>query len=150
MNPGNVLEIQLKASDHEPQLISNVSIDVVFFCGGRERYRFDAGTTDAEGCITGSYDLFEAIRKENQSVALMDYNTKLEDCDSVVVVRAPTLEELGQRLDALKKWFPDRVSAMSEKIRRSNNGKVDVREARVNISDDEATRVNLFARTLLQ
>lgn len=52
MNPGSVLEIQLKDSSHKPQSISDVSIDVVLLCGGRERYRFDAGKTDAQGRIT--------------------------------------------------------------------------------------------------
>jgi hypothetical protein len=146
MNPGNILEIQLQDSKHGPILMSDVSVDVVFFCGGRERYRFDAGTTDAQGHVMAPYELFETIRKDNQSFAVMDYNTRLEDCDPVVVVRAPTLDELSQRLNAVKTWFPDRVSALAERLRLSNNGRLRVEEVRVSVENEAATRVTLLRK----
>ena len=122
----------------------------MFLCGGRERYRLDAGKTDVHGHITAPYDLFDSIRRDNQSFALMDYNTKLEDCDSVVLVYAPTVNELGQRLNALKKWFPDRASEMSERLRLSNNGRVQIQEARVTVRDGAETPVELLGKTLPQ
>ncbi len=75
MKSGAVLEIQLSDSEDRPIPVADVSIDVVFLCGGRERYRFDGGMTDQEGHLRASYDLFESTRRENQKVALMDYNT---------------------------------------------------------------------------
>jgi hypothetical protein len=146
MNIGSVLEIQLQDSKQRPILMAEVSLDVVFFCEGRERYRFDAGKTDAQGHVTASYDLFESIRKDNQSFAVMDYNTRLEVCDPVVVVRAPTLDELNQRLTAVKTWFPDRVPALAERYGLSNNGRLRVEEVRVSVKNDAVTLVSLLGK----
>jgi hypothetical protein len=146
MNLGNVFEIQLLDSERRPITMSDVSIDVIFLRGGRERYRFDAGKTDAQGHVTAPYDLFESIRKDNQSFAVMDYNTRLEDCDSVVIVRAPTLDELSQRLNAVKTWFPDRVPALAERLRLSNNGRLRVEEVRVSVENEAETRITLLGK----
>lgn len=143
MRPGSILDIQLSSGHGVPLAISNVIIEVAFLQGGRERYRFDAGETDVDGNLSVSYDRFENIRKDNQSFALMDYNTKLEECDPILVVRVPTMAELHQRLDALNKWFPDRAPAIAERIKSANNGRVEAREVRALTVDGGRTRVDL-------
>src|ERR1700704_2628103 len=114
MNESSILEVHLVAEDHRPLALGRVTVEVVLFVRGRERYRFDVGVTDDNGRITAPYSLFEKIRKDNQSFALMDYNTTLGECDPEVVVRVPSVEELQRRLQALTKWFPENASSMTE------------------------------------
>ena len=150
MRPGSALEIQLNDAHHVPLAVPHVFIEVVFLQGGRERYRFDAGETDGSGHLSVSYDHFENIRKDNQSFALMDYNTELEACDSIIIVRVPALEELHQRLVALSKWFPEEARTMDGRLKVSNNGGVEVGDARVLIVDNGITRVDLIGRAICQ
>ena len=146
MKPGSVLDIQLSGGHGVPLAIPNVIVEVVFLQGGLERYRFDGGETDVGGHLSVSYERFENIRKDNQSFALMDYNTRLEECDPILVVRVPAMAELSQRLDALNKWFPDQAPSMAERIKSANNGRVEVREVRAHTVDGGRTRVDLLGR----
>jgi hypothetical protein len=146
MRPGSILDIQLSGGHGEPLAIPHVIVEVMFLQGGRERYRFDAGETDVGGHLSVSYDRFENIRKDNQSFALMDYNTRLEECDPILVVRVPTMAELSQRLDALNKWFPDQAPAMAERIKSANNGRVEVPEVRAHTVEGGRARVDLPGR----
>lgn len=143
MRRGSLLQIQLNDPDNMPLAIAKVLIDVAFQKEGRERYRFEAGETDSGGQISASYDHFEKIRRDNQSFALMDYNTTLEECDPVIIVSVPSSAELSRRVDALRKWFPERVRAVSERVEASNNSRVQVEETRVELIDGGVTRTNL-------
>lgn len=124
MKSGTVLDVQLVDAQGKPLTMPDVSIDVVFYSGGKERYRFDAGATDAQGRISTSYDTLERARKENQAFALMDYNTKLEDCDDQLELTVPTLDQLRERLAAVRKWFPENEPKLLAKINNSRNGSV--------------------------
>lgn len=124
MKFGSVLDVQLVDVQGKPLAMPNVSIDVVLYINGRERYRFDAGDTDVQGRISTSYDTLERARKKNQEFALMDYNTKLEDCDDTVGLAFPTLGELRDRLVAARKWFPETEPKLSERVKNSKNGNV--------------------------
>jgi hypothetical protein len=148
MRRGSLLQIQLNDPDHIPLAIAKVFVDVAFQKEGRERYRFEAGETDSGGQISASYDHFEKIRRDNQSFAVMDYNTVLEDCDSVISVSVPTPAELTRRVDALRKWFPERMRALSERVKASNNYRVQVEEMRVELIDGGITRVDLHGTAL--
>jgi hypothetical protein len=143
MRRGSLLQIQLNDSDNMPLAIAKVFVDVAFQKEGRERYRFEAGETDSSGRISASYDHFEKIRRDNQAFAVMDYNTMLEDCDPVISVSVPTPAELTRRVAALRKWFPERMRALSERVAASNNGRVQVEETRVELIDGGITRVDL-------
>jgi hypothetical protein len=143
MNPLNVLDIQLVDEAHQALRLGRVSIDVIFFLKGRERYRFDAGCTNDDGKLMAPYRLFEDVRKDNQAFALMDYNTKIEECDADVIVRAPEIDELQQRLTALTKWFPDRALSMLEVLKVTNNGRIQAAEKRVRLGDEIPTQVKI-------
>ena len=43
--------------------------------------------------------------ESNRKLFLMDYNTPLDDCNSLVGIVAPTDEELAERRAAREKWF---------------------------------------------
>ena len=144
MKPGTVLEIQLSDSDDKGMPLADVSIDIVFLCSGRERYRFDAGITDQNGHLRASYALFESTRRKERQFALMDYNTALEDCDQTVVIHVPRMAELRQRQEAVSKWFPDGASSISERIEKSNNGRVKIDDLRMNFVEGTTTEVRLI------
>ena len=124
MKSGSVLDIQLVDMHGNPLAMPDISVDVVLYSGGQERYRFDAGATDAQGCISTSHDMLERTRKENQAFALMDYNTKLEDCEDTIGLAVPTLDQLRERLAAVRKWFPENEPKLSERVKDSKNGNV--------------------------
>jgi len=148
MIPGSILEIRLTGGAGTDVAIEHIEVDVRFFCGGRERYRFTAGTTDVHGRIAASYDHFENIRLENQRYALMDYNTKLEDCDSEVVISVPTGAELEQRVEALQQWYPDRAKEVQERLQNSRNGTVRATDVKVSLSSSGATSATIACEKL--
>lgn len=126
MKLGSVLDVQLVDAQGKPLAMSNVSIDVVLYCSGNERYRFDIGTTDTQGHISTSYEALDQTRMKNQAFALMDYNTKLEECDDTVGLAVPTLDQLHERLAAARKWFPKSESMHLDRVKSSKNGSIAV------------------------
>jgi hypothetical protein len=114
-------EIQLTDSDGAAVELANVSIDAVLYMQGRERYRFYVGKTDMHGRLPVSFDSLEKLRLDNQAFSIMDYNTKLQECDSRVSFVVPSMLELRQRQAAMEKWFPEEAQK-SESADNSNNG----------------------------
>jgi len=57
-------------------------VDFSFFTKGAFRYRFGIGRTNSAGQLTVSYHDVEMIRTQNAQFDLMDYNTRLEECDA--------------------------------------------------------------------
>lgn len=88
-----------------------VFVDVVVFVRRRVRYRFNLGATDSSGQIEVSFSRLERIRLENQKDNLMDYNTPLTDCDSIIELIVPTAMELEQRCEAARRWYSEDASA---------------------------------------
>lgn len=86
MRHGQSIEIQLVDSYGKPLLLSNVIVALRFFTKGNYRYAFNIGRTNDIGRITVSYNDIEKQRSRNAEEYLMDYNTKLEDCDSTIRV----------------------------------------------------------------
>jgi hypothetical protein len=143
MKPGSAVEIQTTDANGVPVGLANVSIDVVLFCGGVERYRFDAGVTDANGRLTTSYQQLEDSRTANQSFALMDYNTRLDECDNTVAIVVPSVEELCKRLASIQTWFPEKQDAFMARVAESKNAIVKVPAAMKVTADGRLTRVYL-------
>ncbi len=135
MKPRTSLRIQTANSDHRPIALGGLIIDVLLYVRGVERYRFDAGETNDNGVLVVTYDKLEAIRRENQKFALMDYNTGLDDCDDTIVVSVPSLADLGFRLQSLEKWFPDEAPRMRQRLSTSSNKEVLPTTCRVSIPD---------------
>jgi hypothetical protein len=97
MNPGQTINIQLTTGDHKPLPIHDVLVLINLFTGGRYRYGFIAGRTDKEGRLNVTYDDIEKLRRANAQEFLMDYNTKLEDCDPLAQIVVPSEEDLLAR-----------------------------------------------------
>src|ERR1700722_19706698 len=97
MRPGESLHIQLSDEDGNPLPIANVYVVIHLFTRGNYRYGFEAGRTDADGRIVVTYDSLEAERRENGRMFIMDYNTPLEDCDSVSTLLVYPEQELRER-----------------------------------------------------
>ena len=146
MNAAAGFEIQLVDESGDPFALSNVSLEVTFFTNRRERYRFDVGASGSDGKLSVPYEKLDSIRKDNQAIALMDYNTKLEDCDDEILVRIPPLDELRNRLDAAKKWFPDQVEGLKRVIESSNNDALVSVTKQVALIPGEWTRIDVVAR----
>jgi hypothetical protein len=99
MKPGQLIDIQFVNNDGEPVAAANILIDLEFSTKGNFRYRFGVGRTDESGRLTVSYADVEAIRKKNAEFDLMDYNTKLEQCDPQVAIVIDSEEELRERFN---------------------------------------------------
>ena len=123
MNRDFSIQIQLADAMRCVLGLADVSIDAVVYMEGRVRYRFASGKTNAQGRLTVTFDELERSRLKNQAYSLMEYNTRLEECDTRISFVVPSLKELKERQAALEKWFPDDVSE-SIKYGDSNNGKV--------------------------
>ena len=97
MKPDQSIEMQLVNGNGKPVAIANVMIDLTFDTKGNFRYRFGVGRTDDSGRLTVSYADVETIRQHNAEFDLMDYNTKLEECDPRVEIVIDSEEELRER-----------------------------------------------------
>lgn len=106
MKPGQSIEIQLMdRSGQQPVDLANVMIDVHLFYNGRFRYAFDAGRTSNAGTRIVTYDDLEGQRRRNGAMFLMDYNTKLDDCDTKIELRIRTRAELIEARKAVLEQF---------------------------------------------
>ncbi len=99
MKPNQSLEIQLADSVGRPVNVANVVVEIRFFTRGTQRYSFALGRTDEGGHLSAPYSEIERIRRDNAEDSLMDYNTKLEDCDSDVKLVIPSQPQLVEQYD---------------------------------------------------
>ena len=97
----------------QPVRIGEVHVDLLFYTGGRFRYSFSFGRTDTDGVCRTTVGEIERQLRENQQLFLMDYNTPLEECDTLIGIVAPTADELVERQAVLTKWWPKAPSIYS-------------------------------------
>jgi hypothetical protein len=57
---------------------------------GNYRYAFKAGLTDEAGHLTAFYSDLDQRRRESAAENLMDYNTRLDGCDSTIKIVVPS------------------------------------------------------------
>ncbi len=82
--------------DGKPLAVAEVLMNIYFFTKGNFRYAFGLGLTDANGHLRASYSDIEESRKKNSEFWVMDYNTKLDDCDPQVKIFIPSEEYLRE------------------------------------------------------
>lgn len=133
-------EIQLADRVGNP-VAKEVLIDIVLFLRQRVRYRFNLGTTDGSGLIKIDFQRLEEIRRSNQKDNLMDYNTPLTECDSIVEILVPSSGELKQRLEAVRKWFAD--DSVADVIAKAKNDEVTCDPLRVDVEAKAGERLLL-------
>lgn len=128
------LTVQLRDPKGEPLRLAGVHLDIRFYNAGRFRYSFSLGRTDADGICRTTLEEVQRQLQANQRLFLMDYNTPLSDCDTMIGIVAPTARELSEREAARSKYWPeepqmdaganDRVHSLEQKFelrRRSAN-----------------------------
>jgi hypothetical protein len=125
MERSQSIDIQLVGPNGKPAAVSNVMIDLSFFTKGNFRYRLGIGRTDDSGRLRVTYAEVEAVRQRNAEFDLMDYNTKLEQCDSRVDINIDSEDELRKRYkNALRSYaeppqwakpWPSNASVRSQK-----------------------------------
>ncbi len=96
MKPDQSIEIQLVNEHGKPLAVSNVLMIIYFFTKGNFRYAFGLGVTDANGNLRAFYADIEQSRKKNSEFWVMDYNTKLDDCDPQVKIFIPSEQYLRE------------------------------------------------------
>lgn len=132
MNPNQSIHIQLEDGKGQPLRMRNVLFAIHFFTGGKYRFGFMAGRTDETGESEISYADVEKLRSENAKLFLMDYNTRLEDCDPTVRITIPSERQLRDAVDAASKFkidSPDWVRDWPQ------NSKVEAGPQMVELSD---------------
>jgi|SRR6185437_5564739 len=105
MAPDQSIEIQLAATTGEPLCLADVVVEVHFFTNGQYRYAFKVGRTDQAGHLRVSYREIESIRRRNALENLMDYNTKLDDCDPIVKIVVPSEAHLRNQYDSALRGY---------------------------------------------
>lgn len=105
MKPNQAISIQLTDTEDHPLAVGNVLVEIHFFTRGLARYAFKAGRTNERGLLDISYANIEKLRLENARLFLMDYNTRLEECDSAIRITIPPERELRYAFEKTKNAF---------------------------------------------
>jgi hypothetical protein len=117
----DALAVRLCDRDGEAVLVAGVHLDIRFYIDGRFRYAFTLGRTDSQGVCPIIFDQLQRQLKANQKIFLMDYNTPLADCDSLVGIVAPRAAELIEREAYRAKFWPTEpskyVGAANDRVR---------------------------------
>lgn len=137
------LTICLRDPKGQPLRVAGVKLDIHFYTGGRFRYSFCLGQTDADGVCRTTLDRLEEQLEANQRLFLMDYNTPLADCDTLVGIMAPTPRELAEREAARAKWWPDEPSIHAN----AANHRVHSREHKFELGRGRRNAFNLVCET---
>jgi hypothetical protein len=99
MHPNQAINIQLVADGNKALEVSDILIEIQFFTNGNDRFGFKVGRTNEKGKLTISYSDVEHLRCENAQRFLMDYNTKLEECDPTLKIEIPSERELRDEFE---------------------------------------------------
>lgn len=121
MKAGSAFEIELIDTDGKPLRMANLSVDVLLYVNGRQRYRFDAGSTDLEGHLSSSYEALERTVGEGRALFAKEYDTPIGQCDETLGFAVPTFAQLGERVESARRWFPDDVPALEARVKKSAN-----------------------------
>lgn len=143
MKPTTRIDVQLVDLSGNSLSIADVSVGIVLYCHGNYRYHFSTGVTDHHGRIAISYAALESERRKNGLLFLMDYNTRLDDCDDEVRFVVPTLDELKARLEHVKKYYREYVQETLKLVAQSNNGLVEYHDVGKIALDEAMTLVEL-------
>lgn len=120
MKPGQSIHIQLLDETGAPLPAENIIVHIEFFTNGNYRYGFEAGRTDKKGRLVVSYDELEHRRLSLSSEFLMDYNTKLDECDPIIKIVILSEEELRSRQRKVLRFYgtePDWAKAWPSNAR---------------------------------
>lgn len=137
MSPGTTLELQTVDPGHHPIALGGLIIEVLLFVNGKNRYQFDVGETAASGSLIVTFDKLDAIRRNHQNFALMDYNATLDSCDDVIDIVAPTERELRKELESVERWFPENAPELRKRIDASANRHFSVAACHVSLKDKQ-------------
>jgi hypothetical protein len=99
MRPDQSIEVQLLDKSGKRLAVGNVLVDLHLYARGNFRFAFRVGRTDSEGKLTITYADVEAQRRANAEFNLMDYNTKLDDCDPRVEIVVASEKELRDQYE---------------------------------------------------
>jgi hypothetical protein len=105
MKPTQTIYIQLEDAKGQPLQLSGVLVEIHFFTKGNHRYTFVAGFTNETGAVRISYFDVEKLRSDGAKFFLMDYNTKLEECDPTVRINIPTDGQLRDAFENASRAF---------------------------------------------
>ena len=94
MTPNQSIDVQLLDGTRSALAVANVLINIYFFTKGNFRYAFGLGSSDANGHLSASYSDIESSRQRHAKFWIMDYNTKLDDCDQRVKIFIPSEQYL--------------------------------------------------------
>lgn len=82
MRPGQSIQIRVMDRSTQDAPVPGLLLAITFMLSGRARYSFCLPASDSRGNISITYDYCEQERVENSRIFLMDYDTRLEECDS--------------------------------------------------------------------
>jgi hypothetical protein len=127
--------------------LANVVVDAVLYIEDRVRYRFQAGETDAQGRCRLTFSRLEHERTKNRAVQIMDYNTPLQSCNSLISLIVPPADELASRREAIQKWFPENLASLKQ-LEESQNGHVRCAPMDLQTNSDKLGLVRLVCERL--
>jgi hypothetical protein len=124
------LTVRLRDGNGDAVRIAGVHLDLRFYTQGRFRYSFSLGKTDVHGACHTTIEQLESQLEANQRLFLMDYNTPLAECDTLVGIVAPRAGELVEREAARAKWWPNEPSMSA----RAANDRVHCQEQKFELN----------------
>lgn len=101
-------------------------LQIEFFTNGKYRYGFEAGRTDGRGRLIVSYEALENRRLGLGRENLMDYNTKLNECDPIAKIVILSEEELRSRQKKALRFYeaePDWTKVWPSNARVKGEGR---------------------------
>jgi len=143
MNANQNIEIRLINSNGRSLHIADVIVDLSFSCRGHYRYSFRVGATNEQGHLRVSYHNVELLRREQAQIFLMDFNTKLEDCDPRVRIRLPSRNELERAHAYASAHYPDFAQRHAGPWLAAANGRVHAEDVEVDLAQ-ETTEVEIL------
>ena len=112
MRPGQKVEIQLMDEIGAPVALANVIPEIRLFHADRfrPRYAFDGWPTDSMGRAIVSFEDLEEERVILGLADLMDFNTRLTECDPMIEIAIPSGNDFQERralmLGRRSRWRP--------------------------------------------
>lgn len=100
--------------------VPNIAVRIKLFAKHKNDYNFILPLSDEKGCIKITRDwLEEEIRKE-QTLFVMDYSSKLNDCNPEIEITVLNTEELLRAVNAMY-VYKDAIGISDDEIRRYKN-----------------------------
>jgi hypothetical protein len=145
MNCPDKFTVRLLSSNSEP--LENIILYIEIIAKKKSNYGIGPFITNNKGEVYLTKIEIEKEINNALETYIMDYSSRLEDCQQQIEIDVCTISDLDKILLNLKRYFPENAVLLQRLLAKSNNKKVVGRKDRFEVIPVNESVINILIST---